>query len=384
MAEVRVRELYKNFGRVIAIDHINLTVKDTEFVCLLGPSGCGKTTTLRCIAGLEIPTSGEIRIADRVVTYAQPKDRNIGMVFERYALYPHLTVFDNLAYPLRVRKQSREAIKKRVREVANMLEMLPLLDRYPRQLSGGQMQRVGIGRAIVREASVYLMDEPISHLDAKLRAHMRGELKRLQRVIKSTTIYVTHDQLEAMSMADRIAVLDEGVIQQYASPDDIFDTPFNRFVANFVGEPSMNFIECTLKESDTKASLKAKSFEISVPREWVKGSKAWGKGKSLILGIRPEHIRMRARGEAKEARDLISGEVWVYQPLGSEDIFDIKLAGEEIIKVRTPAEQARYVVHEMGKKTLLEFDTERMYLFDRDSGETLAQAQFTQNKNKGE
>ncbi len=184
MAEVRVTELYKNFGRVIAIDHINLTVKDTEFVCLLGPSGCGKTTTLRCIAGLETPTSGEIRIADRVVTYAQPKERNIGMVFERYALYPHLTVFDNLAYPLRVRRQSPEDIKKKVQDVANILEIGPLLDRYPRQLSGGQMQRVGIGRAIVREASVYLMDEPISHLDAKLRAHMRGELKRLQRVNK--------------------------------------------------------------------------------------------------------------------------------------------------------------------------------------------------------
>ncbi len=187
-----------------------------------------------------------------------------------------------------------------------------------------------------------------------------------------------------MSMADRIAVMNEGLIQQYATPDEIFETPSNRFVANFVGEPSMNFIECSLKETDTKASLKAKSFEIGISREWAKKSKAWKKGDSLVLGIRPEHIRMRAGAEAKAARDLISGEVWVYQPLGSEDIYDIRLAGEEILKVRAPAEQARYVVHEMGQKTLLEFDKERMYLFDRDTGETLAQAQFMQNKNKGD
>jgi len=382
MSEVRVCKLYKTFGEVIAVDHVNLTVNDREFVCLLGPSGCGKTTTLRCIAGLETPTSGDIYIGDRLVTGLRPKDRDIGMVFERYALYPHLTVFDNVGFPLMIRKHSPETIKKKVHGVTATLDIVPLLGRYPRQLSGGQMQRVGIGRAIVREASVYLMDEPISHLDAKLRAHMRGELKRLQRTIKSTTIYVTHDQLEAMSMADRIAVLKEGVIQQYDRPDVIFDTPSNRFVANFVGEPTMNFIECTLKESDTKASLKAKSFEISVPREWVKSSKAWEKGDRLVLGIRPDHIRIVPPEETRKKKDVISGEVWVYQPLGTEDIYDIRLGDQQIIKVRAPAEQARYVVHEMGKKTLLEFNKERIYLFDRDTGETLTQAQFTQNKGK--
>jgi len=380
MAEVRIRDLYKNFGRVIAVNHIDLIVKDREFVCLLGPSGCGKTTTLRCIAGLEIPSGGEIYIGDNLVTYVQPKDRNVGMVFERYALYPHLTVFGNIAYPLRVRKQSQKMIKNKVNEVAKVLEITPLLNRYPRQLSGGQMQRVSIGRAIVREASVFLMDEPISHLDAKLRAHMRGELKRLQREINSTTIYVTHDQLEAMSMADRIALMNEGIIQQYGTPDNIFATPSNRFVANFVGEPSMNFIECNLRKKDKEIFLKTENFAINISQNWVKESLAWEKGDKLTLGIRPEHIRIIPTQKAKERKDLIPGEIWVYQPLGSEDIYDIKLGNEEIIKVRVPSEQSHYITREMGQKIFLEFSKERVYLFDRNTGKTLAQAIFTQKE----
>jgi ABC-type sugar transport system ATPase subunit len=382
MAEVRVVELYKNFGKVIAIDHINVSVKDTEFVAFLGPSGCGKTTTLRCIAGLETPSSGQVFIGEEEVTFREPKDRNIGMVFERYALYPHLTVFNNIAYPLKVRKVSSADIKERVGRVAETLDITPLLDRYPRQLSGGQMQRISIGRAIVRQAAVYLMDEPISHLDAKLRAHMRGELKRLQREINSTTIYVTHDQLEAMSMADRIVVMNFGVVQQYDTPDNIFNTPANRFVANFVGEPPMNFIDCSLARRNGRVFLQSASFEVAVSEKWLKDTEAWDKGESLTLGVRPENVRMLSREgvNGKNKENVVEGEVWVYQPLGSEDVYDIKIGGDKIIKVRAPADQARYVVHEMGQKTMLEFDQERMYLFDRDTGLTLVQALFTREQ----
>ena len=242
MAEVKVVDLYKDFGSVIAVNHVNLDVKDGEFMCMLGPSGCGKTTTLRSIAGLETPTSGDIFIGDRNVTWLEPKERDIAMVFESYALYPHMTVAQNIGYPLKIRGLSKPDIEKAVLEVARMLQMESMLNRFPKQLSGGQRQRVAIGRAIVRKPAVYLMDEPISHLDAKLRAHMRGELKRLQKDLGRTTIYVTHDQLEAMAMADRVAVMRLGVIQQFTTPDELYNNPVNMYVAGFIGDPPINFI----------------------------------------------------------------------------------------------------------------------------------------------
>jgi multiple sugar transport system ATP-binding protein len=375
MAEVVVKDLVKRFGSVVAVNHIDFEVQDREFVVLLGPSGCGKTTTLRMIAGLEIPDGGTIEIGKRDVTYLDPKDRNIGMVFERYALYPHLSVFENLAYPLRVRKRSLEEIKKRVNEVAEVLKIGELVERRPSQLSGGQMQRVAIGRAIIREASVFLMDEPISHLDAKLRSHMRGELKRLQREIQSTTVYVSHDQIEAMSMADRIAVLNFGEIQQFDTPERIFNLPSNRFVANFVGEPSMNFLPCSIRQDGKNFSVEGDGFQVAIEESWIKSSKAWGKGEnSLILGIRPEHILLHPEGKRKE-KSLIEGKIYVVEPLGTESIYDIEV-GNTVVRVRAITSQTRFLNTQMGHPAWLEFEPDRIYLFDSKTEEALAQAQF--------
>jgi len=375
MAEVVVKDLFKRFGTVVAVNHINFEVRDREFVVLLGPSGCGKTTTLRMIAGLEIPDEGRIKIGERDVTYLDPKDRNVGMVFERYALYPHLSVFENLAYPLRVRKWHLAEIKKRVNEVAEVLKIGELVERRPSQLSGGQMQRVAIGRAIIREASVFLMDEPISHLDAKLRSHMRGELKRLQREIQSTTVYVSHDQIEAMSMADRIAVLNFGEIQQFDPPERIFNLPSNRFVANFVGEPSMNFLLCSIRQDGKNVYVEGDGFRVAIEESWIKGSKAWEKGEdSLTLGIRPEHILLHPEEKRKE-KNLIGGKIYVVEPLGTESIYDIEV-GSKVVRARAITSQTRFLNSQMGHPAWLEFDPDRMYLFDSKTEETLAQARF--------
>lgn len=376
MAAVVVTDLYKTFGSVVAVNHINFEVKDKEFVVLLGPSGCGKTTTLRCIAGLELPTSGRIEIGGRDVTFLDPKDRNIGMVFERYALYPHLKVFENLAYPLRVKKKPLSEIKKRVNDVAEILRIQELLDRRPNQLSGGQMQRVAVGRAIIREASVFLMDEPISHLDAKLRSYMRTELKRLQREIESTNLYVSHDQIEAMSMADRIAVMNEGEIQQYDKPERIFNLPSNRFVANFVGEPSMNLLPCAIREDKERIYLEGDGFRTEIQSSWIKGTKAWGGVRdSLVLGIRPEHILLHPEQMRKE-KDLVEGRVYVVEPLGTETIYDIEV-GNQVVRVRALTAQARFLDAHMGAPAWLEFDSDRIYLFDPETEETISQARFS-------
>ncbi len=375
MAEVVVSDLYKRFGSVTAVDHVNFNVNDKEFVVLLGPSGCGKTTTLRMIAGLETPDSGRIEIGGQEVTYVAPRDRNIGMVFERYALYPHLSVFENISYPLRVRKWSEADILRRVGEVAATLRISELLERRVNQLSGGQMQRVAIGRAIVREASVFLLDEPISHLDAKLRSHMRGELKRLQREIQSTTILVSHDQLEAMSMADRIAVMNAGVIQQFDTPDRIFNLPANRFVANFVGEPSMNFLDCSAGREDGKLYLQGKGFRVQVDPDWFRQLEVGGSGPlSLVLGIRPEHIRLHA-GREKVPFDLIKGKVYVEEPLGTEVIYDIEI-GDKVVRARALADQTRPLNLKMGSEVLVEFKADSIYLFNAQAESTILQAQF--------
>jgi multiple sugar transport system ATP-binding protein len=327
------------------------------------------------IAGLEIPDGGTIEIGKRDVTYLEPKDRNVGMVFERYALYPHLSVFENLAYPLRVRKQRLQQIKKRVSEVAEILQIEALVGRQTNQLSGGQMQRVAIGRAIIREASVFLMDEPISHLDAKLRSHMRGELKRLQREIQSTTVYVSHDQIEAMSMADRIAVMNAGVIQQFDVPEKIFNLPANHFVADFVGEPSMNFLACSIRQDEKNFYVEGDGFQVAIEESWIKGSKAWGKSEnSFTLGIRPEHILLHPEENQKE-RDLIGGKIYVVEPLGTESIYDIEV-GSKVVRVRAITSQTRFLDTQIGHPAWLEFASDRIYLFDSETGEALAQAQF--------
>jgi multiple sugar transport system ATP-binding protein len=383
MADVIVRELYKRFGNVVAVNHINFDVKDMEFVVLLGPSGCGKTTTLRMIAGLETPDGGQVQIGGRDVTYLAPRDRNIGMVFERYALYPHLSVFENISYPLRVRKWHEQKVRERVHEIAEMLRITELIGRKVNQLSGGQMQRVAIGRAIIREASVFLLDEPISHLDAKLRSHMRGELKRLQKEIQSTTILVTHDQLEAMSMGDRIAVLNQGVIQQFDTPDRIFNLPANLFVANFVGEPGMNFLGCTLKREGEALRLEAPGLRVTVEEAWLKSSQAAINGgrAELVMGIRPEHVKLHSDRAGGGHSQYGEGKVYVVEPLGSEVIYDVEI-GNKIVRIKVTEQEAKRLAVGMGDRVFVEFPSDSIYLFDKETEKTIAQAGFAHHEEK--
>jgi len=366
LAKVTLTNVWKLYGKVEAVIDLSLECKDKEFFCLLGPSGCGKSSTLRMIAGLEEISEGEILIGDNVINEVEPKDRDIAMVFETYALYPHKTVHANMAFPLRVgkRKYSRSEIEERVRRAAKILEISELLDRHPRQLSGGQRQRVAIGRAIVREPQVFLMDEPISHLDAKLRTHMRGELKHLQKVLESTMIYVTHDQLEAMSMADRIAIMDLGVLQQVGTPDEIFNQPVNQFVAGFVGDPPMNFIDCSLEVSGDSWQLVNDSMGISLPPDLIdKFKKKNGDPSSrpieVVLGVRPENFVITSEMAGEEC---FLGEVYVTEPLGEDMIVDVTIPKNKL-KLKTSVD----LDISMGNKVWLEVMKNKMHLFNRET-----------------
>lgn len=363
MGKVMLKDLTKRFGKVVAVNKLSLEVKDGEFVVLLGPSGCGKTTTLRLIAGLESPDEGEIYIGGRLVNDLPPKDRNIAMVFQNYALYPHMTVFDNLAFPLKMAKYPKEEIRKRVVEVAKLLQIEDLLDRKPRQLSGGQQQRVALGRAIVREPEVFLMDEPLSNLDAQLRVYMRAELKRLQKDLGITTIYVTHDQLEAMTMAERIAVMNAGTLQQYGTPDEIYYKPVNRFVAGFIGSPPMNFLDVSLAEREGKLYLDASAFSLELPEEVARIVRERAKNTELILGFRPESCVV----DLEPAPNSIPGELYVVEPLGSEVILDVKV-GDSLIKVKTVSLEE---VPRVGQKIWIKVPPDKMYLFDRKTEESI-------------
>ena len=366
MASVTLRNVWKKYGKVEAVKDLNLECRDKEFFCLLGPSGCGKSSTLRMIAGLEEISEGEISIGDNVVNEVEPKDRDIAMVFESYALYPHKTVFDNMAFPLRARagQYSREQIKDRVQKAGKILEISELLDRYPRQLSGGQKQRVAIGRAIVREPQVFLMDEPISHLDAKLRTHMRGELKHLQKSLGATMIYVTHDQLEAMSMADQIAILNYGELQQLGTPFEIFNTPANMFVAGFVGDPPMNFINCKLEISGDQWRLKNSAFDISVPDETKRKLEANGNKFSsvneVIIGVRPENFTITTE---KTNDESFPTEVYVTEPLGEDMVVDVIIEDTKA-KLKTTVD----LEAKMGDTIWLNVQKKKMHLFDGDTG----------------
>ncbi len=363
MGKVLLKNLTKRFGKVVAVNKLSLEVKDGEFVVLLGPSGCGKTTTLRLIAGLESPDEGEIYIGDRLVNELPPKDRNVAMVFQNYALYPHMTVFDNLAFPLKMAKYPKEEIRKRVMEVAKLLQIEDLLDRKPRQLSGGQQQRVALGRAIVREPEVFLMDEPLSNLDAQLRVYMRAELKRLQKDLGTTTIYVTHDQLEAMTMADRIAVMNAGTLQQYGTPDEIYYKPANKFVASFIGSPPMNFLEVSLVEMGGKLYLDAGAFSLELPEEIAGVVRERAKNAELILGFRPEDCVV----DFEPTPNSIPGELYVVEPLGSEVILDVKV-GDSLVKVKTTSLEETLGV---GRRVWIRVPPDRMYLFDRKTEESV-------------
>jgi multiple sugar transport system ATP-binding protein len=359
MASVSLINVWKYYGKTIAVKDLSLECEENSFLCILGPSGCGKSSTLRMLAGLEQISAGEVRFAGRRVNDLPPKDRDIAMVVENYALYPHKTVFENMANPLKLRHMDGAAIEAKVKKAARLLEIDRLMDRKPAQLSGGQKQRVAIGRAIVREPQLFLFDEPIAHLDAKLRAHMRGELKHLQRQLRTTTIYVTHDQLEALSMADRIAVMHEGVLQQVGTPDEIYHHPVNEWVAGFVGEPPMNFLNCRLERHDGTLHVCHPSMRLALSPEQarlVDGAKV----EDVRLGIRPDDLAV-----SNESGDgAVRAEIFVTEPVGGDTLVDLKLAGEERLLVRT---RARFR-GDPGEACAVRLNRERMHLFSQETG----------------
>jgi len=366
MPEVVVEHVTKVFGgRVVALDNVSARIKDGEFFVLLGPSGSGKTTLLRCIAGLEKPERGRISIGEKVVfdaeskVFVPAKERDVAMVFQNYALYPHMKVYDNIAFPLRIRKLPKNEIRRKVVEVAKLLRIDDLLDRYPRQLSGGQQQRVALARALVRNPKVFLMDEPLSNLDAKLRVVMRAELKRLQKELGITTIYVTHDQAEAMTMADRIALLNEGKIVQTGTPSVLYHKPVNLFVAGFIGSPPMNFFSVSLKHSENQGYvLDAGDFEINLPTELAKIIAESTSATDLILGIRPEDIIV----SKEPIENSFVAEVYVVEPLGSETIVNLKV-GEYVFKSKVLGEFKAAP----GDRVYVRFKISKIHVFEKSS-----------------
>ena len=322
---VSIRDLSLSFGAVTVLKDLNLDIYDGEFLVLLGSSGCGKSTLLNCIAGLLEPTDGQIFIKDRNVTWEEPKDRGIGMVFQSYALYPQMTVEKNLSFGLQVAKVPKEEIERRVKRAAGILQIEPLLKRKPAELSGGQRQRVAIGRALVRDVDVFLFDEPLSNLDAKLRSELRVEIKRLHQALKNTMIYVTHDQIEALTLADRIAIMKSGVIQQLADPVTIYNKPRNLFVAGFIGSPSMNFLRGELIEKDGNVVFTTNGVTFSL--DGYQPETPLAAGRAVVLGVRPEHVRVDA--------DIVSGEVHeavvdIEEPMGADNLIWLKHAGHTL------------------------------------------------------
>ncbi len=360
MATISLQHLRKTYGKVAAIKDLSLDIRDGEFLVFLGPSGCGKTTTLRALAGLEALDRGRIQIGGRDVTLLPPGKRGIAMVFQSYAVFPHMRVFDNIVFGLRMRGLSPAEQRRRAQEGAELLQIGPLLDRYPAQLSGGQRQRVAVARAIVMQPDVLLMDEPLSNLDALLRLHMRAELKRIHRELKSTTVYVTHDQIEALSLGDRIAVMKDGEIVQCDTPARIYDAPANRFVGSFIGSPPMNFLAGTIQRGDGRLAVESGGARITLPpgRE-VAAAPAGGR---VLVGIRPEHIEVAPA----PVPGAIAGRVVVLEPIGAQQLLTVR-AGEEIVKVSTAPEfQA-----EPGQPVWLRVNAERVRLMDAQTGDAL-------------
>ncbi len=353
--KVKLENLSKRWGKVVGAERINLEINDGEFVAFLGPSGCGKTTTLLMVAGIYKPTEGTIHFDDRVVNFVAPKDRNIGMVFQSYALYPHMTVYQNISYPLKLQKTSKEEMKKRAQTVADMMDIGHLMDRKPAQLSGGQQQRVALGRALVKEPKLLLFDEPLSNLDARLRLSMRGEIKRLQVELGVTSIYVTHDQVEAMTMADRIAVMKEGELQAYDPPDVLYDQPRTLFVASFVGNPPMNFLEVDVSRENGDYHARRDQFNVILPTD--RGEKTAGKGK-VILGIRPEDITVADEG--------VNGEIYVVEPLGRDDLITVHIGDVSIHMLADPTLSLK-----MGQAVTLGFNTHKVQFFDPETDKSL-------------
>ena len=378
MASLSLKGICKKYpGGVVAVSDFNLEIKDKEFIILVGPSGCGKSTTLRMIAGLEEITDGELYIGDRLVNDVAPKDRDIAMVFQNYALYPHMTVFENMAFGLKLRKTPKDEIKRRVEEAARILDISHLLDRKPKALSGGQRQRVALGRAIVREPKVFLLDEPLSNLDAKLRAQMRTELATLHLRLGTTFIYVTHDQTEAMTMADRIVVMKDGFIQQVDTPQRLYDLPCNMFVAGFIGSPQMNFVDSVLVKKDGKfyvefgtedtKSTRGVKYDIPLPESKNKdGNLDAYVGKEIVMGIRPEDVHDEPRFMEQLADCKVQANVEVTELMGAETFLYLNVQGFSLTARVEPSSTAR-----PGDTVDIVLDNKKIHLFDKETETTI-------------
>ncbi len=360
MAEVTLREVTKIYpGNVKAVKEIDLDIKDREFMVLVGPSGCGKSTTLRMIAGLEEISGGTIKIGDRVVNDVPPKDRDIAMVFQNYALYPHMTVFDNMAFGLKLRKYKKAEIKRRVEEAARILSIEEYLDRRPKALSGGQRQRVAVGRAIVRKPEAFLFDEPLSNLDAKMRVQMRTEISKLHTQLETTMIYVTHDQVEAMTMGDRICVMKDGLIQQVADPLTLYDKPNNMFVAGFIGTPPMNFFHGEIIQENNQLQFKEDSFTIALPQEWHNDVEKYT-GKQIVFGIRPEDIGSEQAEDGKFPS--LKATIEVVEPMGAETYLYLT-TGKHSFIARVDA----HLKFKVGETVELPLFMPKAHLFDHET-----------------
>jgi multiple sugar transport system ATP-binding protein len=361
MASVRYEHVYKRFGDVVAVNDLDIKIEDKEFLVLVGPSGCGKTTALRCLAGLEEISEGQIFIGDQIVNDVAPKDRDIAMVFQSYALYPHMSVYDNMAFGLKLRKTPKNEIKRRVQEAAQILGIEMLLDRKPRQLSGGQRQRVAVGRAIVREPKVFLFDEPLSNLDAKLRVETRANISKLHQQLQTTFIYVTHDQVEAMTMASRIAVMNKGILQQIDTPQHLYDKPNNLFVAGFIGSPAMNFFKSTIKKSDGKLYVDGGTFNLEIPKSRIDVYSTY-EGRSVIFGIRPEDIKDPHFAPPGIFAQPVESKVEVTELMGNETNLFLSTGDQGFVARVDPRTQAR-----MGDRIQIVFNMDNMHIFDPDT-----------------
>lgn len=361
MAEIKIENVTKTFGDFVAVDNVSLTVEDQEFVVLLGPSGCGKTTLLRAVAGLGMADKGRISIGGRDVTYLPPRERNISMVFQSYAIFPHMTVYDNIAFGLKMHKVEKEKIDRQVRQAAEMLHIENMLDRFPNKMSGGQRQRVAVARAIAMETKVLLMDEPLSNLDALLRLEMRAELKRLLAELNATTIYVTHDQIEALSMGDRIAVMNEGAIQQVEHPTTVYDQPTSQFIGGFIGNPPMNFMQGQVQRQNGHVKVSIGDFKLE-PTNVMQPLLRPYDGQTIVIGIRAENMETLNH----PADDALKVHVLVVEPLGSQNLLTVKIGGDTVKVATHPA----FTVAP-DTDVWLRFPSDKIRWVDQDSGRVL-------------
>ncbi len=365
MASVTYDQVYKRFDEVVAVNDLSLEIEDKEFLVLVGPSGCGKSTALRLLAGLEEITTGTLKIDGRVVNDVAPKDRDIAMVFQSYALYPHMSVYDNMAFGLKLRNYPKDEIEERVQNAAEILGITPLLDRKPRQLSGGQRQRVALGRAIVRDPKVFLLDEPLSNLDAKLRVQTRAEITKLHKRLKTTFIYVTHDQVEAMTMADRIAVMNHGVLMQVDTPLNLYDSPNNLFVAGFIGSPAMNFFNAELKKEGEDILVKTDSFAVKVPED-RRAALEGHLGKPIVFGLRPEDIHDPNFAPPRIIAQEVESKVDITELMGNE-IFLFLESGEDEYVARVDPRTS----YKMGDSVTMAFNMANMHIFDKETEQVI-------------